>query len=320
MPLLGNDYQPPSQLPTGLSLPGQGPVAAPRRDPTLNELVGGTANVLSQIPGFAARNVGPLLVGRNLQGPQSSAEAFQRLGANYEVPWQRALGHGLGAGLDMMADPTMLMGMGGGAGRVAVPEGLLTRQLEQFASPRSSVMSPWGAEVLSRARIADPSRVPVAIPRTRGLPAAESLPATIPGGGAPAAPTTIQRPGQLPFTPPAEVRPIPAQGNYRPPTPPGTPGSVQSFAHDADAMRSLQLNSPHFNPAEQAFGLGTGQFTQDASQAARYGLGEYNPLTTSQLLPSAGAATPSNPLLSRLERLTGRIPPRPQSSGSQIDY
>ncbi len=121
---------------------------------------------------------------------------------------------------------------------------------------------------------------------------------------------SFRPPGALPFTPP--TNPIQGVGvgmQVRSPIPAGTPGSVQSIGYDANAMRSLQLNSPHFNPSAPAFGLGGGQFTQDASQAARMGLGEYNPLTTSRFMPAAEATnSTSSPLMDRLRRMSSPSP------------
>lgn len=146
MPILGNDYAPPTNMPTGLALPGQGPYVPPpsQRELTLGQMGGvgleGLQTAL-QIPGFVARNIGPALVGRNLQGPTSSAEALGRLGLDYNSPAQRAIGHGLGAGLDFMADPMMLGGLGAGnraaagAANAAASEATLARRLEQFAGP-----------------------------------------------------------------------------------------------------------------------------------------------------------------------------------------
>ncbi len=219
----------------------------------------------------------------------SGSDVLARLGMDPDS----MLTKGLGFGADMLTDP---LTWGGGAavsalsragkaasaarqaslvGRLEGMAGSGLRGAEQAASGRlaSAVAAnggfakplgtPWGADVLGKARIADPSRVPIAIAKPRGLAA---LPETVPGGG-----TTPTPPSPLTRT-------------IRAATPAGTPGSVQGFAHDADALRSLQLNSPHFNPAEPVFGLGTGQFVQDAGTASRYGLGEYNPLTTTSLV------------------------------------
>lgn len=297
-------FSPPPQA-AGLVVPGapSGPVQTPQREMGLGDIgrsVLGMAGQTLDIPRMLAWNAGPALVGRSGQGPQTGADALQRLGLNYDSPVQRAIGHGLGIGLDLVANPMNLVGMG--AARGATPAAAnLTRRLEQFAGPglqdatqaASSRLvasaaanggyarpfaTPWGADVLSQARVADPSRVPIAMARPRG--GAADLQATVPGGGVAVSP-----------------RPIRVAGG---------PGSVQSFGYDADVMRSLQLNSPNFNPANPVFGLGTGQFTQDASHAARMGLGEYSPLATSRFMSGADVEAPS--IIRRLERMTASPP------------
>lgn len=250
-------------------------------------------------PRQAAWDIGPTLVGRSGQGPQSGAEALQRLGLDYNSPGQRALGHGLGAGLDMTADPLMLSGMGfgraAGTGAAAPEAGTLTRRLERMVAPVAEANA--GGAPIAQARIDNwmqgVGHPPVAFAPGAGGPLANAgalprpLAATVPaGGGGP-----VLRAGS------------------------GARGSVDpaTFGYDTNAMRALQLNSPNFNPASPAFGLGTGQFTQDASHAARMGVGEYNPLTTSSLL-SVQAPTPAaNQLMDRLRRLT---PPPRQGLGA----
>lgn len=278
-------------------------------------ILGGVSDVASA-PRRAIWDVGPSLVGRSGQGPQTGADLLGRLGMNPNS----GLIHALGIGAEMAGDPLMLSGLGGRAAASATTPGAanLTRRLEQFAGPglqdasqaasgrlgasavanggyASPFASPWGAEVLSRGRIADPGRVPIAIPRPRGDAA---LPATIPGGG-------------------AVPNPIPGIANrvIRPETPTGIRGSVPGFGIDADAMRSIQLNAPNFNPSNPAFGLGTSQFTQDASTAARQGLESAPGLMTARFLqPAAEAATTTSPtsqsLLNRLQRMA---PPAPRA-------
>src|SRR5262245_4596506 len=92
-------------------------------------------------PRQALFNLGPFLVGRSGQGPQTGSELLSRLGANPDSAWTT----GLGMGIDLVADPTNLVGMGaanraaqGGraAGRAvnAAPEAAgLAQRLERFA-------------------------------------------------------------------------------------------------------------------------------------------------------------------------------------------
>jgi len=115
----------------GLYLPGYGsPTPAPQPELSLGQIgqtaLNGVGAAIS-IPRLMAWNIGPAIVGKTGQGPQNGAELFQRLGMNYDSPAQRALGHGLGAGLDMLADPTLLAGIGS---KAASP---LASRLEQFA-------------------------------------------------------------------------------------------------------------------------------------------------------------------------------------------
>jgi len=202
----------------------------------LGELVGGTASTISQIPGFVARNIGPLAVGRNLQGPQSSAEAFQRLGANYDVPWQRALGHGLGAGLDMMADPTMLAGVGAGNRAAAgAAESALARRLEQFAGP--------GLQDATRAAQVRATQPIAAQPGSSIARQLEAMAVDRPALQGP--PTSIAAPAR-PF----------ARLNA-------------AFGSDMPTLRVDQLNSPSFNPNLPVNGLGTPSFGQGNSPIDR---------------------------------------------------
>lgn len=252
-------------------------------------------------PRRAVWNLGPALVGRSGQGPQNGAELFSRLGMN--GPTSGAIGAGLGAGLDLVANPMNLAGMGfgrvapaAGATRSAIPEaGTLTRRLERMVAPVAEANA--AGRPIAQARIDNwmqgvghpgapfapgaggPLANAGALPRPSG-----SMSSTVLGGGAPAAGRRLGS---------------------------AAPGYVDpaGFGYDAAATRSLQLNSPNFNPANPAFGLGTGQFTQDASQAARMGLGEYNPLTTSQFIQGA-EATPAatTSLMDRLRRMAPSAP------------
>lgn len=95
-------------------------------------------------PRQAIWNLGPALVGRSGQGPQNGAELFGRLGMDQQGP----AAQGLGAGLDLVANPMNLAGMGlfnratgavgagtGAAARTAAPEAAATLagRLEQMA-------------------------------------------------------------------------------------------------------------------------------------------------------------------------------------------
>jgi hypothetical protein len=286
-----------------------------------------SAAAVADFPRQAAYNVGPALVGRAGQGPQTGAEMFQRAGLDYDVPWQRALGAGAGAGMDMLANPLNLIGMGaGGAGRAApAAEGALARRLERMVAPVSE--SNAAGRQAAQARI-DNWMQGVGHPdqyMANRFAASGGQPNNV-GPVMSGTVPNIRPPGSLPFSPPTDPLQGLGVGRFvRDPVPAGTPGSVQGFAPDVNALRSLQLNSARFNPDIPAFGLGTRQFTQDASQAARLGLGEGGiPLSTARLMP--GAEVSANPLTShlqqmagggassRLDRMLGRTPPTSPTS------
>lgn len=90
-------------------------------------------------PRQAIWNLGPALVGRSGQGPKDGRELLGAIGMNPDSP----AAHGLGKGLDLVANPMNLAGMGmfgraaagTGAARTAAPEAAVTLagRLEQMA-------------------------------------------------------------------------------------------------------------------------------------------------------------------------------------------
>lgn len=196
-PLAGtlNALNAPTQADGGFYLPaGASAPRAQQREMGLNEIIGklaGMAGEATRIPQMTAWNLGPALVGRSGQGPQTGAEALQRLGLNYNSPGQRALGAGAGKALDLLADPLNLVGAGGRtapAAASAAQTGDLARRLEQFAGP--GVASARRAEQ-GRATLADAlRRMSVDRPPLTGNPAPLVSPqviaqsGTVPGGGA----------------------------------------------------------------------------------------------------------------------------------------
>ena len=194
----------PTPLPTGLSLPGQGPVSQPQREMTLGQMgnVGlqGIGASLS-IPRLMAWNAGPAMVGRSGEGPQNGAELLGRLGMNQQGP----AAQGLGAGLDLLADPMNLVVLG--AARGASAPSALTRRLEQMAGSG-----------LGDAAAAEGARVAAANPETL-----RRLGVTVPAPPRPSSPFAATRPTGV--SPPA---PVP----YRPvtsfPEAPGSPSFLQS--------------------------------------------------------------------------------------------
>ncbi len=290
------------------------PAAPPQeRTPTTREVANTLMGVVGagmSIPKRVLWNLGPALVGRSGEGPQTGAEALQRLGLDYNSPGQRALGHGAGAALDLLGDPMNLMGMGtagrgaAAAAPAAAGEGALVRRLERMVTPVAEANA--AGRPVMQARL-DNWAQGVGRPPSQFAPGA---------GG----PPSIANAGALP-RPPGPT--VPNGGGQVMRAGPGTRGYVDpsAFGYDEAALRSVQLNSPNFNPNAPALGLGTGQFTQDASHAARMGLADYNPLSTSRLLPSAASAETAAPSLtrqleslssstpSRLDRMLGRTPP-----------
>lgn len=231
-PLAGtlNALNAPPQLPEQRGLviptaPPSGPRQPPQREMGLGEILGklgGMAAQTTQIPRMMAWNLGPALVGRSGEGPQTGAEALQGVGLNYDSPWQRALGHGGGKALDLLADPVNLIGMGRGAPRTAVAEGggALARRLEEFAGPgmANQLAEPAAVNVSSMEQGFRPLS-----PFQGRMPAGIRAPAPLGAG-----------------VPPRPVTPAP----------------------DFEALRVQQLNSPSFNPALPAPGLGTPSFSQ----------------------------------------------------------
>lgn len=307
-----NALNAPSQEPAGLRLPGyqfgNEPIAPPLREPSLGDIGGTLARLAGagmSIPKILAWNAGPAIVGRSGQGPQNGAELFGSLGLDPESPWQRAAGHGLGAALDMAADPVNLLGMG--VGRAATPAasegGALTRRLERMVAPVNEANA--AGRPIMQSRIDNWNRGMGIIPepfapgaggpfanagaRARVRPTPE-LPPTVPGGGPPPElPSTVPGGGG----PPPVVAGPRSRGSWA-----GMPGSVSGFGYDADALRSMQLNSPHFNPDAPVFGLGTAHFSQDPWLAARQGAPGAPSLLTERLgqmssgpLPTVGRPT-----------------------------
>ncbi len=253
------------QASSGLRIPGyrfDNTPQAPQREMGLNDLVGRLASMAGQatgIPRQLAWNAGPALVGRPGEGPQNGAELFSRLGLDPNSPLQRAAGHGLGAGLDFMADPLQLVGMGLTRARAAAPVaeggGNLIRRLEQHAG-----------QGLGSNLAANPATGSIAGMEQGSLLNPRYSPSTAIG--------------RQPFTA-AEIAADRAAMTPRPATPPPvTPG------WDFEALRRQQLNSPSFNPALPVEGLGTPAFTQG------------NPVTEQMLrsYPRSSAARPSTSL------------------------
>lgn len=245
-PLAGtlNALNAPPQLPEQRGLviptaPPSSPRQPPQREMGLGEILGklgGMAAQTTQIPRMMAWNLGPALVGRSGEGPQTGAEALQGLGLNYDSPWQRALGHGGGKALDLLADPMNLIGMGRGAPRAAAAEGggNLIRRLEQHAGPGL-------ADSLA------------ANPATATIPQLEWGTRSVPNA---------------PFSPRSPFMPRVPLANVERAVPTGIPsGGGPMPRADFDALRAQQLNSTSFNPALSAPDLGTSAFSQGSPAA-----------------------------------------------------
>lgn len=301
----------------GLVIPGANrPYQTPPRERGLNEMIGGLGGMALEasdiVPRYAAWNLGPMLVGRNGQGPLNGADALRGAGILQGSHGQRAMAAGLGAGLDFLGQPMMLGGVGAGRAASANPvtarlarmvapvneSNAAGRQVMQAridnwmqgvgnpgrdfvtGAPRPGFAGGLGVDAdLARRHAGGLGRDPGPLARPPAV-----LADTVPGGGA------VATPGRM-------GRAVPGMRGYVDPA---------GYGYDAAALRSFQLNHPSFNPAEPAFGLGTGQFTQDAGQAARHGLSEYNPLTTAGSQPTASA----NPLTAQLQQLAGTPPSR----------
>lgn len=229
--------------PGGLVIPGGNPGGPyvprpPQREYGLNEILGklgGMAGATLDVPRLMAYNLGPALVGRPGQGPQTGAELLGRLGLDPNSPTQRAIGHGGGAALDMLANPINLLTMGGGgaaANRVAGP---LTSRLEAMAG-----------EGLAGRLAGNPATGSIAGMEQGSLLNPRFSPSMSPFAGRQpytAAEMIAERAGMAPRT----ATP-----------PPITPRT------DFAALRSEQLNSPSFNPSLPAPGLGTPSFSQES--------------------------------------------------------
>ncbi len=238
-------------------------------------------------PRQAIWNLGPTLVGRPGQGPQNGRELLGAIGMNSDSP----MAHGLGKGIDLVANPMNLAGMGmfgrasgaGGAApevaaaaRSAAPSSAsLAGRLETMAGPGlqgSLATRPASGALGGISEVAGASAAPV-----------ENVAAQMAARG-PARPTS-----NWASTRPPTQAPLPAG------TPPG--GIPQSFPMAPDVSPSWLQQAP----GPRGFPnfptpLATERFLQQGAGAA-----------------APAAASSGGSILDRLQRMTPQGAPR-------IDY